>query len=129
MEVARVKFILPSVLQINVNMPCVLEVGLPITLPHCLDPSLPAPPYNNQNGALPVEDLRDFYALPLARGLMAQIVSHMFGPEYPGTILEADTPRAPATHESSGFQLLTAWNLTWWKPVVKGQWDRPGGRV
>ncbi len=109
MEAARVRLIRPSALQMGVDTPCVLEVNIPITLPHRLDPSLPAPPYYNQNDALPAEDFRDFHAMPLARALMAQIASLMFGPEYPGTILEADTPRAPATSESGDLQLLTAW--------------------
>lgn len=37
----------PDGFRIDADTPCVLEMQLPIPLPHRLDPSLPAPPYHN----------------------------------------------------------------------------------
>ncbi|KAK4152336.1 hypothetical protein C8A00DRAFT_16342, partial [Chaetomidium leptoderma] len=54
-------------------------------------------------------DFRDDYAMPLLRVLMAQIVAAMFGPDYRGTILDADSPR-PATSTLSDLQLITEWD-------------------
>ncbi len=95
----------PDALQLNAEEPCVLEVHFPIPLPHQLDPSLPAPPYHNHDSGLSVESFCNDHAMPLLRSLMAQIVAGMFGPGYPGTILEADSA-LPATSTLDDLQLI-----------------------
>ncbi|KAK3307615.1 uncharacterized protein B0T15DRAFT_484683 [Chaetomium strumarium] len=70
MAAHTVKLLRPSALQLDANTPCVLEIHMPMTLPHRLDPSLPAPPYHA--GTITAEDFRDDHAMPLLRGLMAR---------------------------------------------------------
>ena len=101
-----IRLLRPDALQLGFNESCILEVHFPITLPHRLNPSLPAPPYHNHDGGLPIDSFRDDHAMPLLRTLMAQIVAAMFGPDYRGTILNADSPR-PATSTLSDLQLIT----------------------
>lgn len=87
MAVPPITLIRHYTLPTDADKPCVLELHIPINLPHRIDPSLPAPPYHG--GTTPVEVFRDDYAMPLLRGLMAQIVSLMFGPDHAATALEA----------------------------------------
>jgi hypothetical protein len=49
--------------------------------------------------------------MPLLRTLMTQVVAGMFGPDYPGTILDADAPR-PSTSKLSDLQLVTEWECS-----------------
>ncbi|KAK3902814.1 hypothetical protein C8A05DRAFT_33470 [Staphylotrichum tortipilum] len=79
-----VQLLVPPRLQIAPTAPCVLEVDIPILLPHQLDPSLPAPPYHNRPGGLHPELFRELYATPLAQRLAADIISALFGPNPPG---------------------------------------------
>ncbi|KAK4244091.1 hypothetical protein C7999DRAFT_35544 [Corynascus novoguineensis] len=112
--VAPVRLILPIALQIDADEPCVLEVHFPITLPHRLGPSVPAPPYHNRDGGLPAEIVRGFYGTPLAQELAAEIVSYLFGPGYRGAILPIT--RAVCTNPAGpepgpyDFQLAPAWD-------------------
>ncbi|KAL2259233.1 hypothetical protein VTK26DRAFT_7169 [Humicola hyalothermophila] len=130
MAAPPVKLLRPSGLQIDADTPCILEVNIPITLPHQLDPSLPAPPYHNRDGGLPAEDFRDFNAMPLARALLAQVVSRMFGSEYTGAIVHVDAHRgatAPGSDHGPLDLLLVA---SWECDVVtdKKSFDFPAGR-
>ncbi|KAL2192858.1 hypothetical protein P885DRAFT_16412, partial [Corynascus similis CBS 632.67] len=114
MAVPLLRIIRPIALQIDADEPCVLEVHFPITLPHRLDPSIPAPPYHNRDGGLPAEIVRDFYGTPLARALAATIVSHLFGPGYPGAILPITravcaNPAGPEPRRYD-YQLAPAWD-------------------
>ena len=97
MAVPPIRLLRPSAMTIDAEIPCVLEIGIPTTLPHRLDPSLPAPPYHP--GTITAEEFRDSYAMPLLRRLVAQIVSHLFGPEHATAALEAPPgpPLRPAT--------------------------------
>jgi hypothetical protein len=74
-----------------------------MTLPHQLDPSLPAPPYHA--GTITAEDFRDDHAMPLLRGLIVQIASQILGPEYAAAALEAQ-----ATSKASVLRLLDTWD-------------------
>ncbi|KAK4238534.1 hypothetical protein C8A03DRAFT_33411 [Achaetomium macrosporum] len=103
MAAPSIKLIRPSALQIDASAPCVLEINIPITLSHRLDPSLPAPPYHA--GTITAEDFRDHHAMPLLRGLIAQIASHILGPEYAPAALEAE-----ATPKISVLRLLDTWD-------------------
>jgi hypothetical protein len=82
----------PSALLIPSTGPPILEINLPIPLPRHLDPSLPPPPYHNRRGGLPAEFFRDDHAFPLTRALLSKIISHLFGPAYPGALLEVADP-------------------------------------
>ncbi|KAK3301709.1 uncharacterized protein B0T15DRAFT_577978 [Chaetomium strumarium] len=122
MALPPVKLLRPNALQIDANTPCVLEVNIPITLPHRLDPPLPAPPYHNRDGGgLPAEDFRDFNAMPLARALLAQVVSRMFGSEYTGAIVDF-RPRA----RPFDFLLVASWECD--AVTDKTSFDFPAGR-
>ncbi|KAL2177300.1 uncharacterized protein P884DRAFT_259510 [Thermothelomyces heterothallicus CBS 202.75] len=105
MAAHTVKFLRPSALQLDANTPCVLEIHMPMTLPHRLDPSLPAPPYHA--GTITAEDFRDDHAMPLLRGLMAQIAAHMLGPEYAAATLAAQTT---AKDDNIVLRLLDTWD-------------------
>ncbi|KAL2195397.1 hypothetical protein P885DRAFT_40681, partial [Corynascus similis CBS 632.67] len=83
----------PSALQIDANTPCVLKMHIPITLPHQLDPSVPAPPYHP--GILGGEALLNLYVMPVLRRLMAEIVSRLFGPEHAADALRASNWALP----------------------------------
>ncbi len=91
MALPPVQLLCPSALKIDADTPCVLEMHVPVAVPHSLDPSLPAPPYHNVNG----EDFLDLHALPVLRRLMAGIVSQMFGSEHADAALEATTRAIP----------------------------------
>ncbi|AEO56425.1 hypothetical protein MYCTH_2301343 [Thermothelomyces thermophilus ATCC 42464] len=105
MAAHTVKLLRPSALQLDANTPCVLEIHMPMTLPHRLDPSLPAPPYHA--GTITAEDFRDDHAMPLLRGLMAQIAAHMLGPEYAAATLAAQTT---AKDDNIVLRLLDTWD-------------------
>lgn len=107
MAVPPVKLLLPSALKIDADTPCVLQMHIPIALPHRLDPSVPAPPYHP--GTVTAECFRDLHAMPLLRRLIAQIVSQMFGPEYAAAALTAPTR---ATSESRNLRLLANWDAS-----------------
>ncbi|KAL2020070.1 hypothetical protein VTK56DRAFT_8874 [Thermocarpiscus australiensis] len=83
----------PSALLIPSTAPLILEINIPIPLPHHLDPSLPPPPYHNRPGGLPAEFFRDDHAFPLTRALLTKIISHLLGPTYPGALLDVADPR------------------------------------
>ncbi|KAH6621005.1 hypothetical protein B0J18DRAFT_431254 [Chaetomium sp. MPI-SDFR-AT-0129] len=107
------KLLRPEGLQIGADAPCILEVNIPITLPHQLDPSLPAPPYHNWDGGLLAEDFRDVNSMPLARALLTQVVLRMFGSEYTGALVHVDTRRgiaADSAHEPFDFLLVLSWD-------------------
>jgi hypothetical protein len=135
MALPPVKLLRPNALQIDADTLCVLEVNIPITLPHQLDPSLPAPPYHNRDGGLPAEDFRDFNAMPLARALLAQVVSRMSGSEYTGAIVDVDDARrairatAPDDSDLHGpfdFLLVASWECD--AVTDKRTFDFPTGR-
>ncbi len=107
MALPPVQLLCPSALKIDADTPCVLEMHVPVAVPHSLDPSLPAPPYHNVNG----EDLLDLYALPVLRRLMAGIVSHMFGSEHAAAALEATT-RAIPTLGASNLRLMAEFDVS-----------------
>lgn len=107
MAVPPIRLLRPSALKIDADSPCVLEMRIPIALPYRLDPSLPAPPYHP--GTITAEQFRALHAMPLLRGLMAQIVSHMFGPEYAAATLEAPTQ---ATSPPCDLRLLATWDAS-----------------
>ncbi|KAK4040388.1 hypothetical protein C8A01DRAFT_35622 [Parachaetomium inaequale] len=46
MALPLTRLLRPSAMKIDADTPCVLEMHIPIDLPHRLDPSLPAPPYH-----------------------------------------------------------------------------------
>ncbi|KAL2140149.1 hypothetical protein VTI28DRAFT_4198 [Corynascus sepedonium] len=93
MALPPVRLVRPSALQIDADTPCILEMHIPITLPHQLDPSVPAPPYHL--GILGGEDLLNLYAMPVLRRLMAEIVSRLFGPEHAADALRASNWAVP----------------------------------
>ncbi|KAK4148410.1 hypothetical protein C8A00DRAFT_39026 [Chaetomidium leptoderma] len=93
MALPPVRLLRPSALKIDADTPCVLEMHVPVAVPYRLDSSLPAPPY--YPGGVTDEDLLDLHAMPVLRRLMAEIVSHMFGPEHAAAALEAPTRAIP----------------------------------
>ncbi|KAK4246602.1 hypothetical protein C7999DRAFT_33034 [Corynascus novoguineensis] len=93
MALPPVRLLRPSALKIDADTPCVLEMYVPVAIPHSLDPSLPAPPYHPGN--VTGDDLLDPHAMPVLRRLMADIVSHMFGPDHAAAALEAPTQAMP----------------------------------
>jgi hypothetical protein len=112
-----VRLLRPSALQIDATTSCVLEINIPIPLPHGLDPSLPAPPYilddrndnGNGNGAddgatIP-EAFRDTHVQPLVRRLTPLIAAHLFGSVVP----DADSSDSGPDHLG---QLLSSWDAS-----------------
>ncbi|KAL2193867.1 hypothetical protein P885DRAFT_80875 [Corynascus similis CBS 632.67] len=93
MALPPVRLLRPSALKIDADTPCVLEMYVPVTISHSLDPSLPAPPY--YPGNVTGDDLLDPHAMPVLRRLMAGIVSHMFGLDHAAAALEAPTRALP----------------------------------
>jgi hypothetical protein len=93
MALPPIRLVRPSALQIDADTPCVLEMYIPITLPHQLDPSVPAPPYHP--GILRGEDVLNLYAMPVLRRLMSEIVSRLFGPEHAADALRASDQALP----------------------------------
>lgn len=87
MALLPIQLVRPSALQIDADTPCVLEMHIPITLPHQLDPSLPAPPYHL--GIVGAEAGLSSHAIPVLRRLMAGIVYRLFGPEHAADALNA----------------------------------------
>lgn len=106
-----------SALQIDATTPCVLEINIPISLPHRLDLSLPAPPYilddrnDNDNGkgaddgATIPEAFRDTHVQLLVRRLIPQIAAHLFGSAVP----DADSSDSDPDHLG---QLLSSWDAS-----------------
>ncbi len=95
MDLPHVRLLRPPALKIDASTPCVLELNIPIRLPHKLDPSITVPPYHP--GTTTADDLLDFQALPVLRRLMAAAVMDLFGAEHAAATLEAhqrDTPSA-----------------------------------
>ncbi|KAL2142946.1 hypothetical protein VTI28DRAFT_525 [Corynascus sepedonium] len=95
--VPPLRIIRPIALQIDADKPCVLE---------------DRPTTNGRR--LACRDVRDFYGTPLARALAAKIVSHLFGPGYPGAILPITravcaNPAGPEPRHYD-FQLAPAWD-------------------
>ena len=93
MALLPIQLVRPSALQIDADTPCVLEMHIPITLPHQLDTSVPAPPYHL--GIIGGEAVLSPYAIPILRRLMAEIVSRLFGPEYTADALKASDQALP----------------------------------
>lgn len=102
--IPAIRLLRPDALELGADEPCILEISFPVVLPHSLDPSLPKPPYHN-HGGLSIDSFRDDHAMSLLRSLMAQVVAGMFGPDYPGAILDANLAR-PATSKPSDLQLI-----------------------
>ena len=73
-----VGFVRPGALQLGADEPCVLEIHIPITLTHHLNPSLPAPPYHA--GTIQPYEFRNGHAITVFQLLIAQIITHMLGP-------------------------------------------------
>lgn len=92
MALPPVQLLRPGALKIDADTPCVMEMHVPVAVPHRLDPSLPAPPY--QPGNMTDEDLID-HAMPVLRRLIAEIVCHMFGSEHAAAVLEVPTRAIP----------------------------------
>ncbi|KAH6620953.1 hypothetical protein B0J18DRAFT_431109 [Chaetomium sp. MPI-SDFR-AT-0129] len=107
MALPPVQLVRSSALQIDADTPCVLEMHVPITLPHQLDPSMPAPPYHLAMGA---EDGLSSYARPVLRRLMAEIVSRLFGPEHAAEALKAPD-RALPTPGAHYLRLISDFDL------------------
>ena len=107
MAVPPIRLLRPSAMTLHAEIPCVLEIGIPIALPHRLDPLLPAPPYHP--GTITAKEFRESYAMPLLRRVVAQIASHLFGSEHAKAALEVPTQ---ATSPPYGLRLLTTWNLS-----------------
>ena len=103
-----------SALKIEATTPCVLEMHVPITLPHRLDPSLPAPPYNPDT--VTGDDLLERHAFPVLRRLMAAFVSHMFGPEDGAAVLKVAYRGIPAA-EAPKLRLVAEFDAI---PVAEG---------
>ncbi|KAK3293806.1 uncharacterized protein B0H64DRAFT_398735 [Chaetomium fimeti] len=93
MALLPVQLVRPSALQIDADTPCVLAMHIPITLPHQLDPSVPAPPYHL--GIIGAEAGLSSHAIPVLRRLMAEIVSRLFGPEHATDALKASDHALP----------------------------------
>lgn len=113
MVLPPVKLLRRNGIQIDADTPCILEVNIPITLPHQLEPSLPASPYHNRAGGLLAEDFRNINAMPVARALLGEIVSGMFGPGYTGALVYVDTRRGIAhdsDHDPFDFLLALSWD-------------------
>ncbi len=104
MALPPVRLVRPSALQIDANTPCVLEMHIPITLPHQLDPSVPAPPYHL--GIVGGEAVLSLRAMPVLRRLIAEIVSHLFGPEHAADALRA-SDQAPSTPGARHLRLVS----------------------
>ena len=122
MALPPVQLLCPSALRIDADTPCVLEMHVPIAVPHNLDPSLPAPPYHNVNG----EDLLDLHALPVLRRLMAGIVSHMFGSEHAAAALEATTQAIPTNPGAPNLRLIAEFDASAVANKENG-WDLAAG--
>ena len=99
-----VRLVRPSALQIDADTPCVLEMHIPITLPHQLDPSVPALPYHL--GIVGSEAVLSLHALPVLRRLIAEIVSRLFGPEHAADALKA-SDQAPPTPGARHLRLVS----------------------
>jgi hypothetical protein len=93
MALPPVRLLRPSALKIDADAPCVLEMHVPVTVPHRLDPSLPAPPYRLDS--VTSDELLYLHAMPVLRRLMAGIASQMLGPEHAVTSLEAPIQAIP----------------------------------
>jgi hypothetical protein len=93
MALPPVRLLRPSALKIDIDAPCVLEMHVPVKVPHRLDPSLPAPPYHLDS--VTSDELLYVHAMPVLRRLMAGVVSQMFGPEHAVTALEAPIQASP----------------------------------
>lgn len=104
MALPPVQLVRPSALQIDADTPCVLEMHIPIALPHQLDPSVPAPPYHL--GTVGSEAVLSSQARPVLRRLMAEIVSRLFGPEHAADALEA-SDQAPPTPGARHLRLIS----------------------
>ena len=89
-----VRLLRPSWLKIDADAPCVLEMHIPMALPHRLDPSVPAPPYHP--GMVTADDLVRLHVTPVLRRVMAAIVSCLFGPQHASAALAAPTWTASA---------------------------------
>ncbi len=107
MALPPIRLLRHSAMMMDPEEPCVLEIAIPIALPHRLDPSLPAPPYHPDT--MTAEEFRDSHAMPLLRRLVAQIVFHLFGPEHATAALEAPTQ---ATSPPCGLRLLASWHAS-----------------
>jgi hypothetical protein len=82
---------------------------VPVTVPHLVDPSLPAPPYHPGN--VTGEDLLELHAMPVLRRLMAEIVSQMFGPEHGAAALKAPD-RAIPIQETNKLRLVAEFDAS-----------------
>ena len=106
-----VKLVRPSALQLSAHEPCVLEIHIPVTIPHRLNPSLPAPPYHA--GTVEPYGFRNHHGITVFRPLMAQILAHMLGlnsssdPDYINAMsnLELEV----ATDSNDSFRLFATW--------------------
>ncbi|KAK4098983.1 hypothetical protein N658DRAFT_498805 [Parathielavia hyrcaniae] len=107
MNVPPIRLLRPSGMTIDANEPCVLEIAIPVGLPHRLDPSMPALPYHPDT--IRAELFRDWHAIPLLRRLMPQIVSNFFGPEHTRSALK--TPNV-ATTPPCDIRLMANWDLS-----------------
>ncbi|KAK4139829.1 uncharacterized protein C8A04DRAFT_32660 [Dichotomopilus funicola] len=84
MTLPPVKLLRPDGLQIDADTPCILEVNIPITLPHQLDPSLPAPPYHNRDGG--PEDEIVFEVRESSGFLTTRYIKHMVADRLRGAL-------------------------------------------
>ncbi|KAK3293861.1 uncharacterized protein B0H64DRAFT_374723 [Chaetomium fimeti] len=106
-----IKLLRPSALQLSADEPCILEMHIPIALPHRLDPSLPAPPYHT--GTILPHDFRDRHAISVFRPLMAQVLAHMLGSASASSDPDADpaaehVAAANAAVSRLGFDVATS---------------------
>lgn len=86
MALPPIRLVHTNALKTEATTPCVLEMHVPITLPHRLGPSLRAPPYNPDS--VTRDDLLEGHTFPVLRRLMAALVSHMLGPEDGAAVLK-----------------------------------------
>lgn len=100
-----VKLQRPDALQVNADEPCLLKIHVPITLPHRLDPSMPAPPYHE--GTVSAHNFRHHHALPVFKELMAHTLSHLVGGEH--TVDIANLEFEVETKSSDQFRLFGSW--------------------
>ncbi len=134
-----VKLIRPSAFELDLAEPCLLEIHIPIPLPHRLDPSLPAPPYIlNHNDDLPnppgnrttvsPEDYQTIHALPLLRYLISQIQSKLFSQPTSASAaaVAATTATASSSDPDLGGQLLHSWDVSI-VPDKQGRFDVAAG--
>jgi hypothetical protein len=121
MALPSVKLIRPSALQVGADERFVLEIHIPITFPHHLDSSLPAPPYHA--GTVSTWDFRNYHALPLFRGLIAQIMSHIVGSQHADVVSELQFEIT--TRSSEPLRLFATWEAS--AVFDKNDFDFEGG--